>query len=473
MKKICFYILFFCSGISTFAQQAEWREFIDKKQFEKVILQASNMQPADSTDVSKMFLIGQAYEGLLKYREAYNCYKQCYALDSTRTDMLNTLARISGYLGRTEEAEKYYKQVIGYDSTNFYANYQLARLYMQIGNPIEGMKYYDFLLDKDPENAILLRAKGDCYTKIDSLEEAKDCYYKAYYNNVENAPLASQLINTLLKLYHPIYNDYFTTAWEVCDTASFYHPENIALRQSRAMMFYMNNNYFKADSVYTSLMESGDSCFVTLKYCGTSRFNDHKWFASLEPLEKAYAVDSTAADVCILLGMATGRTYSTKLAFEYFDKAEKLMMPDEYWSDLVIKYRAEMFFKEGNYIKAAELYYRIWMKKKEDVAWIQNLLFYNYTAKSFQEIPDEKKHRLLFLSFLYISETLKMSEEAEESKRDELHRFFPYIKSILKKYQEEMFFRNMKEYPMIAPDGKKNALSAEKLKELIDKLPEK
>ena len=234
MKRCCLLIILsflYCS--ITFAQQSEWKELIDKKQFEKVISQADNLSPADSVDFSKMYLIGQAYEGLLKYKDAYNYYKQCYVLDSTRTDMLNTLARISGNLGRVREAEKYYKQVVGYDSTDFYANYQLARLYVQTGNHQEGLKYYDYLLERDPENSVILRAKGDCFSRMDSLFQALECYDKAYSLNVENAPLAALLINTLLTLHHPLFNNFVEVASSVCDTALFYNPEDIALRQKK------------------------------------------------------------------------------------------------------------------------------------------------------------------------------------------------------------------------------------------------
>jgi len=169
MKKQIFILLslLYCAG--NIAQQHEWRNLIDKKQFGEILLHAVDLQPSDSSDFSKMFYIGQAYEGLLKYKDAYNCYIHCYTLDSTRIDILNTLARISGSLGRVKEAETFYKKVIANDSTNFYANYQLARLYVQRGDNDTGIKYYDYLLEKDPENPILLRAKGDCYLNADSI----------------------------------------------------------------------------------------------------------------------------------------------------------------------------------------------------------------------------------------------------------------------------------------------------------------
>jgi hypothetical protein len=463
MKKFCFYILFFCSGISTFAQQAEWRGFIDKKQFEKVILQASNLQPADSADFSKMFLIGQAYEGLLKYREAYNCYKQCYALDSTRTDMLNTLARISGYIGRANEAEKYYQQVIGYDSTNFFANYQLARLFVNKRKFSDGMKYYDFLIERDTLNIVLLRAKGDCYTLMDSLPQAAALYGSAFYKNVEDASLALVYSNTLLNLGGP--ND-AQEALLVCDLALSFNPEDLALRQKKAMIHFLFKDYKTSDSIYTTLMAEQDSSYLTLKYCGCSRYYTRNWYNAIEPLEKAFDKDTTAIDVCLMLGISLGKTYDAERAFELYDRAEKLMTPDEFWSNALVEYRAETYTRIGNCKKGTELYYQIWKKDNNKISALQNILACS-GRKRFVDMNDEEKQRYLFVCFLYATE----APEAEENTMREMN--LSNVRSVLEKFHEEMFFKGLKSYQMIAPDNKKNTISFEKVKELIDKLPER
>ena len=466
MKRPCFCIIsFFCCVASTFAQQSEWKDLIDKKQFDIVISQATNMQPADTADFSKMYLIGQAYEGLLKYRDAYNYYKKCYDLDSTRTDMLNTLARMSGNLGLVREAEKYYKQVISYDSTDFYANYQLARLYVQIGKNIEGLKYYDYLLERDPENTVILRAMGDCYTRMDSLELALDCYELAFYRNVENAPLAAVYVNLLLTLHHP-FNNYFEIASFACDTALLFNPEDITLRQKKGMIHYMKREFVVSDSIYSSLMADRDSSFNTLKFCGCSRFYARNWFDAIEPLEKAFVMDTTAVDVCMLLGISLGRTYDPKQAFQYFEKAEKLMQPDEYWSNSLIEFRAEVYVKTGECKKGAALFYQLWNKDKKKNSWMQSILFC-LGAKKMADMNDEEKQRYLFICFLFASEAMEADENSEQG------RYLPYLRSIFKKFHEEMFFTGVNSYPMISPDNKKNTITIEKINELIDKLPEK
>jgi len=446
------------------AQHAEWRDYIENKQFEKVISAAGELQPTDSTDYSKLYLIGQAYEGLLKYKEAYNCYRQCYLLDSTHIDMLNTLARIAAGLGKMQEAERYYQRVLESDSTNFYANYQLARLYVSLERYTQGLYYFGLLLENDSTNAIILRAIGDCFKSLGFLESALEYYREAYYANIENASLASLLINTLLTLNNPMENDYSSEALVICDTALLYNPGHKTLRQNKAMTYYVKNEFVKSDSMYTSLLEDKDSSYITLKYCGCARYYARKWFDAIEPFELAFDIDPTALDVCILLGSALGKTYDPAQAAQLFNKAESLMEPNPYWNEKLMQFRAELYVKTGERNKGAELYYQLWKneeKLEKQLPWLQ-LIQRSYFLED--KMSDEDRQRCLFINYLYASELLK------SRKSSEMTRELSYLHTVLKKFEEEMFFRSVTSLPMISPDNKKNTLTIEKLKELTKKL---
>ena len=465
MKRLFFILFFAFCSFSLFAQHAEWSNYLENKMYEKIITTAGDLQPADSADFNKMFILGQAYEGLLKYRDAYNCFKHCYSLDSTRMDMLITLARMATGLGRTKEAENYYLMVLATDSTNFYANYQLARLNVSLERYKEGLYYYSFLLEKDTTNAVLLRAVGDCFKGLNSLFFALEFYRAAYNANVENASLASLLINTLLILYAPKENEYANDALSVCDTALFYNPGNITLRQNQAMSHYVLNNYRQADSAYTALLEDKDSSYLTLKYCGCARYYSRKWYDAIEVFEKAFELNPTETDICVLLGSALGKTYDPALAFQFFEKAESLMEPNPYWSRKIIEFRAETYSKTGNYQKANELYYQIWKTDETELSWIQ-IIQRRLSLGQLDKMSDENQQRSLFINFLYTTEILKR-QKTENTERE-----LKYMSSILKKFEEEMFFRGVNSLPMLSPDNKKNTLSKEKLKELTQRISE-
>ncbi len=466
MKKGFFMVIFFAFySFTLVAQDADWNKSIDNKQYAKIIAEAADLQPADSIDFQKMFLLGQAYEGLLKYKNAYNCYKQCFALDSTHIEMLTMLARISGYLGRVTEAEKYYQMVLATDSAHFYANYQLARLYIAIERYHEALYHLELLLDNDPENTILLRTIGDCYKNLNFLGDALEYYRAAYHSNVENASLASLLVNTLLKAYSPIDNDFIFEAIAVCDTGLFYNPGHKTLRQNKAMAFFTLNDYVKSDSMYSALMVDRDSSYITLKYGGLARYYSRQWLGAIKPLEKAFKMDHTAVDVCIILGISLGRIYNTQEAFEYFDLAENLLEPDIYWSEKLLEFRAETYVRNKEGSKGAELYYQLWKKNEEKINWLQQMQR-ALTGRSLEQMSDEERQRYLYVNFLYTSELLKLPK-SEISVRE-----YAYLRSVLQKFEDEMFFRNVTSLPMLSLEKAKNTLSLEKLKELIAKLSE-
>ncbi|MDR1098048.1 MAG: hypothetical protein LBL57_07955 [Tannerella sp.] len=456
MKK-CFFILTFISFCFpvVFAQQTEWRDLIERKQFEAVIVQAAHLQPADSADFSTMYLLGQAYDGVLKYRNAYACYRQCYVLDSTRTDLLNALARVSINIGKANEAEICYQQILQYDSANFNANYQLGRLYVQLGKSTDAIGYYAYLLQRDTANPVLLKALGDCYTRMDSLSESIAYYYMAFENNKENAPLAVVLVNNLLTLYNPYFNNYADDAASVCDTALIHHPEDRTLRQKRAMIHYLKRDYQKADSLYSVLLSEQDSSYITLKYSGCARYYSRNWFNAIELLEKAFEKDTTAYDVCILLASALGRTYDPLKAITYFDKAEKLMEPDEFWSSTLMKYRAEIYMRTGDCKKGGTLYYQLWKNDTNNIVYLYNVQRC-FALKNIPDTSEEDGQRFLFACYLYTSEAIRL----------DYRKNFKYQDELLRKFEEEMFFRGLKSLPMHSPDNKKNSLSIEKVKEM-------
>ena len=142
------------------------------------------------------------------------------------------------------------------------------------------------------------------------------------------------------------------------------------------------------------------------------------------------------------------------------------MAPDAYWSNKLIEFRAETYVKLGDCKKGSLLYYQLWNKEKERVSLLQNILSC-YDRKRFADMNDEEKQQYLFLCFLYTSEAKEAKENTEQEYR------LSYMRSRLELYQEEMFFKGIKSYPMISPDNKKNTISIEKIKELIGKLPER
>lgn len=464
IKKLICTTIGCCMCIAGFSQKnPDLQQLVNKKRFEEVIKYSEKLSAADSANTDNMYAIGQAYEGLLKYRTAYNYYKFCLAKDTMNIDMLNASARLAANIGKTNDAFVYYYRVLRQDSTNFYANFQLARLYYQVEEYDAAIFNYNRLIQQDPDNPVLWLNLGDSYAKQNSMFGiglSIMCYKKAFQLNPENVAYGDLLINTLLRTEGKMN---IIEALAVCDTALYYNPDHKKLLQDQGMTFYMNKQYTKADSVFTKLFHMGDSCFINMKYAGVSRYRNGMFMDCIAPLERTYVLDTTAIDVNLLLGSALGKTYDRKRAFELFDKAELLMQPQKEYLLQLALFRAETFAAGGNKDAAIKQYYEAYNinPKREDC--LQKIAGY-YWVKNMEGFKGDDASKALFIR-------LKIIDEFSKDKKNQS--YLTHMKPQLTMFQEDMFFRGLKSYPLISPDGKKSSITAEKLTEIINSIPEK
>ena len=414
------------------AQEFNWQDLVNRKQYAAVIAHADSLTLADSSNYEIMNAIGQAYEGMLRYQKAYDYYRLCFSMDMTNLDILNILARTATNLGRAEDAERYFHQVLSADSSNFYANYQLARLYFQLGEYEKAVDAYEKLQAQNEDNTVLYRAIGDCYTRMEQYPSATTAYFQAYNLNRENAGLAVALVNSLYRMGASS-PDYISEGIAICDTALFYNPGNRQLLRSKGLGLYIVKQFVQADSVYSSLLADGDSTYLTLKYGGASKYYAGLYMPSVDILDMAYEQDTTSVEVCLLLGSALGKTY------------------------------AETYQKDGRYKEASRLYYEAWKKNPERLDFLAAIshMYSEIDVSKFQS--EEDRQRGLFILVLYMNESLK-------KKADE--RTMVFSRALLQSFYEDMFFRNVAEETMIDPDGKKSKISIVDLRNLINQLPE-
>ncbi|MDR0844474.1 MAG: tetratricopeptide repeat protein [Tannerella sp.] len=454
------FLLILCSLFSgqMAAQQSDWQLLIDQKQYSAVITRAANLQTADSADFNIMYAVAQAYEGLLKYRDAYRCYQYCLAIDPTQTSLMNTIARMAANIGKTKEAEYFFQQVLSRDSTDFYANYQLARLYSQLGEDDKAISYYERLLEQDPDNPVLLRALGECFSRFKELGIAAMYYRQAFQNNKENVSLASTLVNTLLQ------TNRMDEALAACDTALIYNPGNQLLLRNKGAALFGSKRYEQADSLYSILLAQNDSSYLTIKYAGCSKYYAQKYMDAIELLELAYIREPAAIDVCLILGASLGLTYDKKRAYKLFDQAEALMQPDTAFVYMLKLGRADTYARDNRSDEASSLYYSLWKENRRMDLLAR--IWANYgTTGDIRNTEDETvRQRTLFIDVLMAMECLKSGKNEEIAH---------YTRHRLEVFREDMFFRSLKEYTMLDPDNKKSVISIDKLQDIIDRLPEK
>lgn len=133
--KCKFSLLLFLCVLSLWGQAQSFtlQELVNKKQFQEVIARADSLTPADSADYATMSAIGQAYEGLLRYKDAYQCFSYCLKMDTNNVDALNAVARNAINFGRIAEAKQCYHKVLEADSMNFYGQLSVGTPLLSVG----------------------------------------------------------------------------------------------------------------------------------------------------------------------------------------------------------------------------------------------------------------------------------------------------------------------------------------------------
>lgn len=459
MVKYTILFLFSVLSVLVQAQSLSLQELVNRKQFPEVLARVDSLTAADSASYATMSAIGQAYEGMFRYKDAYRCFQYCLSMDTTNVDALNALARAAINYGKIAEAKRCYGKVLEADSLNFYANNQLARLYYQLGDYDKAMQHYRTLATYESDNPTILAGLGDCHSKKGGVNAliAIELYSRALEVNPENIRVASSLINSLL------WKGDAKAALQVCDTALYYNSDNRQVRQSQGMALYMTKNYQKADTIYSSLLAEGDSSFINLKYAGASRYMSGHALDAVEPLELAYDIDTTDVETLLLFGAALGKTYDRKRAYQLFDQAEECMKPKKFYINLLANFRGSVLVRDGRFAEAEKIYYDAWKKDPTQLNFLYEINKH-YWIRDSELFKDEKRlQKALFSKYTYTTELMK-----KKGNESNLYGFRYFMEDLYK----EAFFRNLTELTMMAPDGKKSKLSMTDLQNLINQLPE-
>lgn len=442
------------------AQSLTLQELVNKKQFQEVITRAGSLTPADSADYATMSAVGQAYEGMLRYKEAYQYFSHCLKMDTNNVDALNAVARVAVNFGRVAEAKRCYNQVLKVDSLNFYANYQLARLYYQLGDYGKATEHYHLLAFTGGENPSVLTGLADCHVKKNTLPNriiAMELYGRALVLNPENIRVASSLINLLLQ------NGDAKGALQVCDMALFYNPDNRQIRQSKGMSLYMQKEYLRADTAYSGLLAEGDSSFLNLKYAGAARYMSGHALDGVDLLAKAYEMDSTDVETALLYGAAIGKTYDRKRAYELFDLAERNMQPKKFLVNLLVTLRGDILKRDGRWEEAEKLYYAAWKEDPAQLSFLYEISRYYWDVDPGLFQNEKKLQKTIFSKYTYLTAYMKTDKSQKY-----LYNYRPFLEAVC----EDAFFRNADEVTMLAPDGKKTKLAVADLRALVAQLPQ-
>ena len=463
MKRIIFLlVLLSVCNLFLSGQSLRYKELLYGGQHKELIQLIKNEIPEDKIVGDTLRSLAQAYEGLLKYREAYAYYSRWLSADSTSIDALGATARMALQLGRVQEGENLYLKAYALDTTHFNVGLQLAKLYYQLKNFNRAYDYYYALLLQDTTNVSLLTSVGDCLSEGDFFSKAFaiNFYQEAVELNKENVSLAITLINAMLGIRDLAPDIYMNRSMEVCDTALVYNPGNKSLLRSKGVIHFLKRDYYACDSIMTGLIEAGDSTLMNFHYAAMARFTENRYFSAIPYLEYLYMKDDENVDLIMKLGISYGNSYDRKRALSLFDEAERLLQPTaEQLYNLALQ-RGITYRANQEPSVAANYFWQASGLSKENRKAVLSMLvglhsFYP-PERLIQATPEQYARGL----FAYVAYMRTVKEAATEDNKD---RNVTSCRNMLSLFLEDMFFKDVDRLQMILPDGKREWITREEL----------
>lgn len=106
------------------------------------------------------------------YAEAFDLFQHCYALDSTKANVLSELSGFYNVLQENSKAAAFLEKALDKDPHNYYYNMMMGSFYRDLDQKQEAIDIYNRMLEQYPENIDVYMALAEAYNDNGDLEKA-------------------------------------------------------------------------------------------------------------------------------------------------------------------------------------------------------------------------------------------------------------------------------------------------------------
>lgn len=106
------------------------------------------------------------------YAEAFDLFQHCYALDSTKANVLSELSGFYNVLQENSKAAVFLEKALEKDPHNYYYNMMMGSFYRDLDQKQEAIDIYNRMLEEYPENIDVYMALAEAYNDNGDLEKA-------------------------------------------------------------------------------------------------------------------------------------------------------------------------------------------------------------------------------------------------------------------------------------------------------------
>jgi tetratricopeptide (TPR) repeat protein len=351
MKKTILFLAFLFIVLSTGAQTKDSIASLIQQFDYYGALQQINKLPLDSIDNQLRHHKADALKALSRFDEAIVCLENIYETDSTDLKLTLELADCYKSALNYSKPQELYEKALHLHPGNKYLMQLLAGNYMTTEQYKKAKSLYLNACDNDT-TVFLLKQIAGCYEKLGQDDYAIFYYQRAAHWNPNDYQPAFRLAS-IYKNQHK-----FEKSIAITDSFLMRFPDNRDVNRLSAYLHYAIGDFSTAIEGFEQCLKLSDTSAFVLKYLGYSYFKLNDFQKTIRCLEKIFAVDSTDAEMCYVLGLS----HDVPQNIRYFNSAINQTSPVVNMLSIIFQDLALALTKDWKYndalaalMKASEL----------------------------------------------------------------------------------------------------------------------
>ena len=337
----------------------------------------------DSTHAEHYFLLGLTQTLQNNKSKALKNFEFSYHLDSTNTQNLSYYANALLSNGYSGKAEKIFKKAVQLDSSRTDIWDSLGRLYYRNSRYEEALNIYSMLSRLNSTNGYYFLMQARCTGKMDSLHHAIRLYNMAHEMDPDNI----EIILELSRKYFSI--DSLGKAKITIQKGIGLDNRNQQMHRLKADILYKQGDYTLATLSYLDAIAYGDNSVELLKKLGFCYFADQNYGKATEVFEQSLQLESDDPVIYYYLAMCAKQSKFDRQAINYFNAALLLIHPD--YLGVLYTSLAECYHNEHEYINAIHS-----LRKAEETSSMKGIIYYELANVYYDYYKDKSVAQMYY-----------------------------------------------------------------------------
>ncbi len=361
--------------------------------------------------IDDKLMLAACYNNAGALNKAIEIYEKMAETDSVPQIVVENLAEYYTVLKNKKKVEKYYDWLIENAENDKLWRSEKASAYVQIGETDEAVKIYDEMMRTDSLDYGAWLGMAAVQVYLGNYEEASGYYRYVIDRNWDNAQMLSMILPAIFDI-----ND-LELASSVAKRIAELYPDDYLSQRRYAILLFTEQEYDKADSVFSYILSAVDNDPVASYYRGRIAHQAEDYSRAEEFYIEAVAHADTMSEAWLNLAFVRGLMDNHESAMATFDTTLAKVPGD---SIRILFFTGSYLSTEQKFEEAVDYYERVLNSDQEQFDVRFNLAAayertgrFNDAEALFLELleeDDENPVVLNYLGYMYADMGIKLNK---------------------------------------------------------------